>query len=377
MAYHFLLFFLLILTPGCTSNRSSETSPYQNLFHPDTTYHVGLNPNYLITADLNQDGLPDLITSNTNSSNISVLLGKKDGSFKEHLMFPVGKRPRGIATGDFNGDKIPDIAVTNNETDDLTILLGNGDGTFREGEPVKLDQRSPLFVTAGDFNQDGKTDLLILSRFDHLILYLGNGDGTFTFYKTFNADDTPTALVIADFNHDNHPDLAITNNGPMKSGLEIFLGDGQGNFIPGFRFSAKNYRPLALTVADLNNDGKEDLITVDAIHHNVTVFLGNGDGTFKASEPISGDSEPISILADDFNGDHQIDLAFVNYASSTLAILYGNGDGTFKMPPARYQTKRGPFSMVKGDFNHDGTTDLAIANHGDSSVTVFLGKPIK
>jgi len=67
----------------------------------------------------------------------------------------------------------------------------------------------------------------------------------------------------------------------------------------------------------------------------------------------------------------------VNYASSTLAILYGNGDGTFKVPPARYQTKKGPFSIVKGDFNHDGTTDLAIANHGDSSVTVFLGHPLK
>ncbi|MBI1822673.1 MAG: VCBS repeat-containing protein [Nitrospirae bacterium] len=375
MGFQYLPLFLLLVFSGCSSQRTIEPSPYQNNFSPDATYHVGLNPNFLLTADLNRDGLPDLITSNTNSNNISVLLGKQDGSFKEHVMFPVGKRPRGIAIGDFNGDKIPDIAVSNNETDDLTILIGKGDGTFIEGEPIKLDQRSPLFVSAGDFNQDGRVDLLILSRFDHLILYLGNGDGTFKFYKTFNADDTPTALVMGDFNRDQKTDLAVTNNGPMKSGLEIFLGDGQGNFTPGFKYEAKNYRPLALTVTDLNNDGIPDLMTVDAIHHNVTLFIGNGDGSFKAMEPMSGDSEPISILTDDFNRDHMMDIAFINYASSTLAMYYGNGNGTFKMPPARYQTKRGPFSMVKGDFNHDGTTDLAIANHGDSSVTIFLGKP--
>ena len=374
MVFHYLFVVFLLLISGCTSNQSSLPSPFQNHFQTDGTYHVGLNPNYLVTADLNQDGIPDLITSNTNSNNISVLLGNKDGSFKDHVMFPVGKRPRGIAVGDFNGDNIPDIAVTNNETDDVTILMGNGDGTFREGDTIKLDQRSPLFVTAGDFNQDGKIDLLMLSRFDHLILYLGNGDGTFTFSKTFNADDTPTALVVGDFNRDHIPDLAVTNNGPMKSGLEIFIGDGKGNFQPGFKYEAKNYRPLALTMADLNNDGKMDLITVDPTHHNVTVFLGNGDGTFKVNEPISGDSEPISIVADDFNGDHLMDLAFVNYASNTLVVLYGNGDGTFKIPSARYQTKRNPFSIVKGNFHHRGIIDIAIANHGDSSVTLFQAR---
>jgi hypothetical protein len=365
---------LLLISFGCSSQRTVEPSPYQDHFSAENSYHVGLNPNFLVTADLNQDGLLDLITSNTNSNNISVLLGKKDGSFKEHLMFPVGKRPKGIAVADFNGDNIPDIAVSNNETDDLTILIGKGDGTFIEGEPIKLDQRSPLYLAAADFNQDGHADLLILSRFDHLILYLGNGDGTFKFYKMFNADDTPTALVMGDFNRDQKMDLAVTNNGPMKSGLQIFLGDGQGNFTPGFKYEARNYRPIALTAAELNNDGITDLVTVDAIHHNVTLFLGNGDGTFKAVEPLSGDSEPIAILGDDFNGDHMTDLAFINYASNTLSVIYGNGNGTFKTPAARYQTKRGPFSMVKGDFNHDGINDLAIANHGDSSVTIFLGK---
>ena len=372
----FSLLLLLALT-SCTSSRSPEDSPFQDLFRPEGIYHVGLNPNYLVVSDLNRDGQLDLVTSNTNSNNISVLLGNKDGTFKDHLLFPVGKRPRGIAVGDFNGDQIPDIAVTNNETDDVTILIGRGDGTFIEGEPIKLDQRSPLFVSAGDYNQDGKTDLLILSRFDHLILYLGNGDGTFRFYKVFNADDTPTALVTGDFNRDQKLDLAVANNGPMKSGLQIFLGDGQGNFTAGFKYEARNYRPLAVAAGDLNNDGKTDLVTVDPIHHNVTLFLGNGDGTFKALEPISGDSEPISILTGDLNGDHRLDLAFVNYASNTLMILYGNGDGTFKSPPVRYRTRRNPFAVAQGDFNHDGTTDLAVASHADSSVTIYLARPAK
>ncbi|MHB8482057.1 MAG: FG-GAP repeat domain-containing protein [Nitrospiria bacterium] len=372
-----LCLFTAILILGCTTNRSSDISPFQEVLRGGVSYHVGLNPIFIVMADLNQDGASDLITSNSNSNNISVLLGNKDGTFKEHLMVSVGKKPRGITVGDFNGDKIPDMAIVNNETDDVTILLGKGDGTFSEGEKITLEQRSPLFIESADFNQDGKIDLVVLSRFDHVVVYLGNGDGTFKFYKIFDADDTPTALVVGDFNNDHHLDLAITNNGPVKNGIEILLGDGHGNFTVGYRHTERNFRPIALTQTDLNGDGKVDLITVDPIHHNVSVFLGNGDGTFNNGMTMSGDSEPISIVAGDFNGDHVTDIAFINNASSTLVVLFGNGDGTFKSPPARYQTKRGPFAMVKGDFNHDGLSDFAIANNGDSSVTIFLGQALQ
>lgn len=372
---HYL--FIALLISGCTTNKTTDLSPFQESFRPDNNYHVGLNPIFIAAADLNNDGATDLITSNSNSHNISVLLGNKDGTFKDHLMVPVGKKPRGIAAGDFNGDKIPDLAIVNNETDDLTILLGKGDGSFVEGEKITLEQRSPLFVESADFNQDGKTDLVVLSRFDHVVVYLGNGAGTFKFHKTFEADDTPTALVVGDFNNDRHLDLAITNNGPVKNGIEILLGDGQGNFTVGYRHTERNFRPISLTQTDLNGDGKADLITVDPIHHNVSVFLGNGDGTFKNGVTMSGDSEPISIVSGDFNGDHLTDIAFINNASSTLMVLFGNGDGAFKEPPARYQTKRGPFAMVKGDFNHDGFTDFAIANNGDSSVSIFFGQAIQ
>ena len=182
-----------------------------------------------------------------------------------------------------------------------------------------------------------------------------------------------TALVTADLNKDGNTDMVVVNNGPMKSGIQVLSGDGKGNFQTSFRFQAKTLRPINLVLADLNGDGNPDLVTVDAIHHNIQLFFGKGDGTFQPGEILSGDMEPISAVVDDFNGDRIPDIAVINIASGTLMVYLGKGGGTFDPNPARYKTRKGPFSMVKGDFNRDGMIDLAIANHDDSTVSIFFG----
>ena len=93
-------------------------------------------------GDFNGDGIPDLVTANFNTGEVSVLLGVGDGSFRAARAFPAGRNPFAVAVGDFTGDGILDLAVTNFNSSTVSILLGNGDGTFQPPPHLRYGQRS-------------------------------------------------------------------------------------------------------------------------------------------------------------------------------------------------------------------------------------------
>ena len=152
--------------------------------------------------------------SNGNYSLGSVTLGA--GAFSQSDVNPGSSSsvsvPRGVAVGDFNGDGIPDVVVANQNNDNLTVLLGKGDGTFTSasGSPLSTLGETTVGVVTGDFNNDGKIDIVATNyTSDTISIFLGNGDGTFQATVTMTVANGPEAIVAADFNNDGNLDLAI------------------------------------------------------------------------------------------------------------------------------------------------------------------------
>jgi FG-GAP-like repeat/Putative Ig domain len=288
---------------------------------------------------------------------------------------------------DFNGDSKPDLAVEG--VFSLAILLGNGDGTFSaaSGSPINLISPSqasdPIAsgLVLGDFNNDGKIDLAVLDSgysTDNVPLFLGNGDGTFTPSSAPGTTNAMTGCSIApaDFNHDGNLDLAVGNG--IYGGVSILLGYGDAafNLVSPPSTPAPVFTGCSVAVGDFNGDGILDMAIPDSTDNTVTIFLGDGDGTFTQAtgSPISISGGPSAIAVGDFNGDGKLDLAITNGSTNTVTILLGNGDGTFTQatgsPIAVGNT---PDAIVAADFLNNGKLDLAVANFTDNTVTLLLG----
>jgi uncharacterized protein (TIGR03437 family) len=293
-------------------------------FQEPKSFSVGSGVFAMISGDFNGDGKVDLITGNTQTKDISVLLGNGDGTFQTAVSYPAGGAVGGLAAGDFNGDGRLDIAVVDQVPGLLSIFLGNGDGTFR-ALPTQSLGMTLVGVTAADFNGDGKLDLAIADVNSTVWLLLGAGDGTFGTPQPIALTGTLEGIASGDFNGDKQVDLAVTGIG--SASVYVLLGKGDGTFQAPTSFAAGR-GAWAVTVGDFNSDGKLDLAVANnfevPLQNDVSLLLGNGDGTFAAAVPLGAGNNPFSVVAADFSGDGKLDLAVANNGS-TFASLLING----------------------------------------------------
>lgn len=370
---------LVLVTALVASVACSKQDPYMppDLFYLFASYPVGKNPTSVAVADFNQDGATDLITTNIGNNTLSVLFGNGDGTFREQVSIEAGKEPRALALNDYNADGYIDVAVACSGSDQVAIFYGLASGNFGVG-PRYAMHRTPVSVASGDVNGDQKPDLIVALRNDKVSVMLNKGDGTLAEGPRYEYGDTPTSIAVADLNRDGYLDLAVTNGGPMSSAVSIWLGNGDGTFRQPSDYRTGK-RPLSVSFADFNNDRTTDLLVINGEMDTFTVFLGNGDGTFQGGKESGADAGPVYGFARDFNGDGFADVAIVNIQSSDLSILYGRGDGTFQYPPFNYRTRPGPFAVTTlalraGDTDEPG---LVTANNGSSSVSIFLHRGLK
>ncbi len=331
-------------------------------------------PNALAVADLNGDGIRDIVTANYFDDTMSVLLGNGDGTFQKPQNFPIGPGPSAVAVADLNGDGIPDIVTTTFYSNTVSVLLGNGDGTFQDDQTLPTGSE-PDALAKADLTSDGRSDLVIANRNDNTVsVLLGNGDGTFQNAQTFTVGKSPEAVAVADLNDDGRPDIVTANYG--SNTVSVLLGNGDGTFQPALTFPV-GAEPDAVAVADLNGDGIPDIVTANYGAGTVSVLLGNGDGTFQQPLTFAVGSDPDAVAVADLNGAISAsgkpieDLVVANSGDDTVSVLLGNGNGTFQKARS-VAVGSGPDGVAVENLGN-GHLDIVTANGGDDTVTVLLG----
>ena len=288
---------------------------------------VGDSPVWLVAQDVDDDGDPDLVVANLEGGTVVVLRGDSTGAFTIDDEVAVA-RPRSIVAGDFTGNGATDLAVVSLEADLLTILPGDGLGGFRTVEQIRdipltdylfLVQVPtwPACIRAADFDGDDHLDVAVTSSAENAILiYPGDGRGQFLSAKQkthrrgrsqlFSRSTISTATGI--WTSSCPPTIQ-----QRAAQCGIFEGDGQGDFSPGQKFTLGLFQGLVwATVADVDLDGWPDVVVAAQESDLVYVLLGTQAGGLSQPQPLETSDRPTSLIVADLDRDGTQDMAVAN-----------------------------------------------------------------
>ena len=359
-------------------------------------------------ADVNGDGLPDLLITGPGLENSQIYLNNGDGTFSPGATVILnGPANLGLdgRLADVNEDGCPDAVVADINTN-VWISLGDCKGNFATPTYIATGD-SNASLRLADINGDGHLDIVTaaypglgenngegfgMTAGNTLNVAFGDGKGNFSVSRNYVGIGQSTSLATADFNGDGKTDIVTANNDTDTS--SVYLNDGTGSFgFPQGVFAGiagqgvTNAPATSLSFVDLNNDSKPDLFFLD-IGYNGEYYTASllNDGTGRFSAPLTTDtgiSDTTNDLGDyrvaSFRGAGHQDLVAIgtstafSSASSYILFMPGNGDGTFGKPVYAATPNAGG-SMTTGDFNSDGKLDfVAVDGSGTMTLASFLG----
>jgi hypothetical protein len=297
----------LLLTAGCSKGGADDTRTGPSDPLDGLTADQG-------RADLR--GRPDLARPQMRSQ----------VGFGAAVQYGVDSLAFQLAVGRIDGDGSPDLVVGGQTR--VTVYRGRGDGTF-EMKPLSMPLGATWQVSAADLNGDGLADLALTSR-GQLQVALNQGDGRFGPASTYLSDKAAMSVAAADLNADGRPDLVVGSY--QDYNIHVLMNQGDGTFRPTARYPAADggmSNPIWLLAADVNGDGRPDVISSNYGTGSLSLLAGKGDGTLQPAQILTRVSRPVAADLIDLNLDGRPDLAVIREDEPVIAVFLGNGDGTF------------------------------------------------
>ncbi len=334
---------------------------------------VGAGEPAVAFADLDNDGHQDLVVTNSADHDLIVFQGDGHGRLTGRGRFPAGQNPTDVFAADMNGDGVIDLVVANHETSYLTLLTGDGHGGYQpaSNSPLTIDvDPHPHAVRAEDLDADGHVDLIVDHRAGRGLLVLkGLGQGAFeTPGKVVDVGGDPyLGFATGDVNNDGRLDLITPN--PDEVGAVLSVGSSGSEFVRAPSVPAAS--PFGVGLADLDGDGKLDVIAAsDGRSSLVEVFLGNGQGEFREGAAFRIAAGAKSIAVGDINGDGVEDALVTSWSSDALVVL--GGTAGFQTVRLALREIENPWGLAVVDLNEDGRDDFVIGDGTSSLATVYL-----
>ena len=372
--------------PGNTPSNESQQSLFANA--PGSPVSVKGEPGNILLGDMNNDRKLDLVVAHGRARSIAVLEGKGNGQFGATLSNTTLAEPPGeIALGDLNGDGKLDVAVSSHDSYGVVLLTGDGKGG------LAIAPTSPIAMKRGkhphthglavvDINRDNKLDLVTCNSSDNDIsLAFGDGRGNFTpVAQSFPVGPSPYPFAVGDVNNDGWADIVATATAtgpsrreqlPLSRALTLLLSDGKGGLSPR-QLPLRTGEPWFAAIADLNGDGRPDIV---ATHHDqsaMTVMIGNGRGGFTEANgsPFDFGVSLFHLIIADVDRDGTMDV--IATSGDSIRVLLGDGRGAFKQA-ASIPVGPGAWRVAAADLNADGKLDVVTSNSESNSLSVLLG----
>lgn len=362
-------------------------------FSPASALPVGVAPLGQSAGDVNSDGAVDLVFSSFSDPVVEVLLGAGDGTFAAAPPVNVGGLALGPVLADVDGDGALDLITTLSGEDAISIFSGAGDGTFAPAQSVTAEEGASA-MAAADLNGDGAADIASANNIANSVsVALNNGAGSFPDATAFAAgpeaitqeiigpvrNRAVTMLASGDVDGDGIID-AVTRTAPngLDTALSFLRGMGDGSFAPPMKvdYTAK-YNPLTIGLADLNSDGRADLViglTTPESVGRVRVRQSNGDGAFGAATEFMIGTSPQDLVFGDFNGDGATDIMAIGgqTGAADYSVLLGDGNGGFTVNDS-VSVGRNYVDASVGDVNGDGIPDVAALAHSAQEIDLLIG----
>ena len=370
------------------------------------SYGVGQSPVDVLIDDLNRDRHLDIITAN--QSSLSVLLGHGNGTFAPSMELPVGGRPTALFTADLNVDGVRDLVLFDDLSGGVAALLGRGNGSFSPAIAGPNDLVAVVGVR--ELSEDGIPDLLVRNKIppdpsdyiprDGLAISIGRGDGTFEAPRTLDNPPRGT-LRLAELNRDGSPDLVLLSNHLSPEGDDLLwlyqgLSSGAGAFTWRQVWSRDERwgSVSGLQVADLNRDFRDDVLfgklerggTYDPDICVVRSVLTGSNGIEFKAEVVHRTPPTRHFTTGDYNGDGHRDVAFTRVPPAgwvwpnwedggpvgvTVALGMGNGQ---LAPEGEYSAGSQPAALASGDLDDDGKPDLVVVDSQRHEVRILLNQ---
>ncbi len=336
----------------------------------------------LALADINHDGTLDLVSVSSKTDTVNVQLGRGDGTFFNPVTFPAGGRfPIALSLVDLNNDGNLDVVTVTKNSSVVSVLLGDGTGHFSSPSANKIPGMSgPISIRTADLDGDGNQDVVTVNATTKNITVL-RGDGTGHFFPAMNFathGKNPRDIALGDFDGDGFVDAVVANS--ASHNISYLPGLPGATFGPAVLFRTEGGKPVALTVGDFNSDGHLDVAVANNGAKFISVLIGSGlGGSLEFRSQIQVDyptrSRPQAISVGDFNYDGKLDLVVSNLYGHDISVLLGNDNGTFSAPydfTTGHHGRRNPQSIMVADINGDGLDDLLISNPGTGDISVLL-----